>query len=524
LTAVRPKAPARWEVNPALARRQQMDNQLSQVGWAIFTYASQQKPFQRYDKASKTWSFRADLLQEVVNARILQESQLTDPLGSRLTLEGLAKLEKGFTAERLAEALTTNRMHELLTAFVYYTNINQKTMLKEGKWTFPKDVLANAARTWGLNDNWLKDVWGHPFKLVRLKKKQDHKSAFSQFDRHVLVCAGPDGKFDTRDDRKMGDRPQYAYYDASSWWTRNPSHLATVGQNWDWHWRWRNRRFGMVEEQLMLRKAAGKDGIAIPRAADLAEKPGQGGVKLDRGDDKAKRSGPAGGSGGAGPPVRVREYFPETLHWDPDLITDENGKATLALTYADSITTWRLSASASSRGGLLGGVSAPLRVFQDFFVDLDLPVSLTQNDEVAFPVAVYNYLKTSQTVKLRLKKESWFELLDEGGYTRELPLKPNEVTAVKFRIKAKRIGFYPLEVKAIGSKMSDALKRTIEVVPDGKKIEQVVSDRLAGKVTQNINIPEHALPDASKLMVKIYPGVVSQILEGTEGMLRLPGG
>jgi hypothetical protein len=98
------------------------------------------------------------------------------------------------------------------------------------------------------------------------------------------------------------------------------------------------------------------------------------------------------------------------------------------------------------------------------------------------------------------------------------------VTAVKFRIRAKRIGFHPLEVKAFGSKMSDAIKRTIEVVPDGKKIEQVISDRLAGKVTQNITIPEHALPDASRLMVKIYPGVVSQILEGTEGMLRLPGG
>jgi uncharacterized protein YfaS (alpha-2-macroglobulin family) len=210
--------------------------------------------------------------------------------------------------------------------------------------------------------------------------------------------------------------------------------------------------------------------------------------------------------------------------WQPALITDDKGMAVLPLTFADSITTWRLSASASSRGGALGGVIAPLRVFQDFFVDIDLPVSLTQNDEVAFPVAVYNYLKTPQTVKLDLQPEPWFELIDTAGYSRSLDLQPNEVTAVKFRIRAKRIGYGPLTVKANGSKMSDAIKRSVEVVPDGQKVERVITDRLDGTVTQTITIPDFALADASKILVKVYPGVMSQVLEGTEGMLRLPGG
>jgi uncharacterized protein YfaS (alpha-2-macroglobulin family) len=235
-----------------------------------------------------------------------------------------------------------------------------------------------------------------------------------------------------------------------------------------------------------------------------------------KGADKAAGGGPA--------PPRLREFFPETLFWQPALITDERGEATLPLPFADSITTWRLTASASSRSGLLGGVSAPLRVFQDFFVDLDLPVALTQNDEVAFPVAVYNYLKGAQTVRLDLQPESWFELADQGGLSRSVDLKAGEVTSVKFRIRAKRIGHFPLTVKATGSKMSDAIKRSIDVLPDGKRFEQVVSDRLKGKVAQTITIPESAIPDASKLIVKVYPGVMSQVLEGAEGLLRLPGG
>src|SRR5438552_15761740 len=115
--------------------------------------------------------------------------------------------------------------------------------------------------------------------------------------------------------------------------------------------------------------------------------------------------------------------------WQPALITDDQGRAELPVTFADSITTWRLSASASSQAGALGGVSAPLRVFQDFFVDIDLPVALTQNDEVAFPVAVYNYLKEPQTVTLDLQPGPWFDVLDGKGLKRKVELKANQVTA-----------------------------------------------------------------------------------------------
>ena len=102
-------------------------------------------------------------------------------------------------------------------------------------------------------------------------------------------------------------------------------------------------------------------------------------------------------------PPRVRKFFPETLLWRPELITDDRGEAQLDIELADSITTWRLSASAVSGAGQLGAGEFPLRVFQPFFVDLNLPVALTRNDEVGVPVVVYNYLDKPQTVDLELK-------------------------------------------------------------------------------------------------------------------------
>jgi len=230
----------------------------------------------------------------------------------------------------------------------------------------------------------------------------------------------------------------------------------------------------------------------------------------------------ATGKGGAKQAPRIREYFPETFIFEPALITNKKGVATLPLKWPDSITEWRISTTASTVLGALGSTTKGIKVFQDFFVDIDLPVSLTQNDIISVPVALYNYIKEKQTIELKLNEEKWYELLDKGE--KSVTLKENEVSVVYFRLRAKEIGRHSFTVKAIGNKMSDAIKRDIEIVPDGKKCEGVVSDRLTGTVTHTINIPEESIDGSGKIFVRVFPGMVSQVVEGMESMLGMPYG
>jgi uncharacterized protein YfaS (alpha-2-macroglobulin family) len=220
--------------------------------------------------------------------------------------------------------------------------------------------------------------------------------------------------------------------------------------------------------------------------------------------------------------VRIREYFPETLLFNPALITDPYGRARLSLKMADSITTWRMATMASALDGGLGSTSTPIRAFQDFFIDIDLPVALTQNDRISIPVAVYNYLPGSQRVRLEITREDWFELADEPK--QEIWLQKDEVSVVYFTITAKKVGWHNLTVHGLGSTMSDAIKRQILVKPDGKEFLVTHNDRLLGDVEKTITIPNHAIDDASTILVKIYPGVFSQIVEGLDSILRMPFG
>jgi hypothetical protein len=521
LTSVKPKLPARWEVAPEMERRRKIEGQLQQIGWALYSYALQNKPFMARDSKAKRWTFKPGLLQTLVKGNLLPAAVLDGPFGAKLTLEELVKLEKGFTVDHLAEMVTMNRLQQLTWTVANYANSNRAKFFKDGKWTFPETMLADVAKAQRLDAQWLKDAWGEPIRLIKRDQKPANPMGWPQFDNYELVSAGPDGKFGTDDDLKQSDPKPWARFHGGAWYGAH-TQLGIMNGNF--------RGRGAAFQNRVLAAPGGfggggrapaplaaAAGAAVPTEAPMA-------LEAAKAKGEGKGTGPVEKEGGGAAPARIREYFPETMLWQPALITDDRGVAVLPLTFADSITTWRLSASASSTGGALGGVTAPLRVFQDFFVDIDLPVSLTQNDEVAFPVAVYNYLKTPQTVRLDLQPEPWFDLIDTAGYNRSLDLQPNEVTAVKFRIRAKRIGYGPLTVKATGSKMSDAIKRSVEVVPDGQKVERVVTDRLEGTVTQTITIPNHALPDASKIVVKVYPGVMSQVLEGTEGMLRLPGG
>jgi hypothetical protein len=60
----------------------------------------------------------------------------------------------------------------------------------------------------------------------------------------------------------------------------------------------------------------------------------------------------------------VRSYFPEALYINPEIITDHDGRASISIPLADSITTWRMAMLASTTHGALGSGTSSLKVFR----------------------------------------------------------------------------------------------------------------------------------------------------------------
>ena len=226
--------------------------------------------------------------------------------------------------------------------------------------------------------------------------------------------------------------------------------------------------------------------------------------------------------GGGSDSVRVRQWFPETLLWRPEIVTDDTGRATLDVLLADSITTWRLSASAVTSEGKLAAKLADVRVFQPFLVDLNLPIALTRGDEISVSAVVYSYLDQPQTVKLTLDRADWFESLGETELSLELA--PREVRSVRFRLRAKRVGSHKLLVTARAAEIADAIQRDITVEPEGERIETVFNGTLDQPASVTVDVPSEAIDGSAKTILKLYPSSFSQVVEGLDAIFQMPHG
>jgi anti-sigma factor RsiW len=153
-------------------------------------------------------------------------------------------------------------------------------------------------------------------------------------------------------------------------------------------------------------------------------------------------------------PYPLRQVFPETLYWNPEAVTDADGTLALDLELADSITTWRLTALASTQDGDVGAATYDIVVFQDFFAEIDLPAAITQGETVTVTVTLYNYLDRAQTVRLQPEPAEWYAL---ESPPLDVTLPPEGIASATFTIRAQEAGDFSLQVVVTGEGMSDAV-------------------------------------------------------------------
>ena len=275
---------------------------------------------------------------------------------------------------------------------------------------------------------------------------------------------------------------------------------------------------GQLENLPMNGRNVAELAVAAPRPVRMAK-------ELDD-RSRALRSNDKDEGDVSASSAHVRSYFPEALYINPEIITDKDGRASIVIPMADSITTWRMAMIASTQHGALGTSTSSLKVFQDFFVDLDLPVTLTQGDRISIPVGIYNYSDSTGDVSLHLEADNWFSLVDDVA-EKSVTVESSRVGGSQFTLEAKRIGKFKLTLSARmkgGANRADIVVREIEVIPNGREQNLVFNGRLENKVQHEVAFPANSIPDASKIFVRLYPGPMSQVVEGMDSILRMPGG
>jgi len=93
-----------------------------------------------------------------------------------------------------------------------------------------------------------------------------------------------------------------------------------------------------------------------------------------------------------------------------------------------------------------------------------------------------------------------------------------------FPLRALAAGHGQLTVKAVSASFADAVRRHLDIIPAGERVEDTHSAVLRGQGSLAVTLPPDADLRTSELSLRFYPGPMSQVLGGLQGMLQRPYG
>jgi uncharacterized protein YfaS (alpha-2-macroglobulin family) len=234
---------------------------------------------------------------------------------------------------------------------------------------------------------------------------------------------------------------------------------------------------------------------------------------------------------GKGPAVQVRNDFRSTAFWQPDVVTDKTGKASVKVKFPDSLTGWTATARVATAGNQFGIATAAARTKQPLIVRLQAPRFFVVGDSVTVSAVINNNTGSAMMVSPSIAADgvTVTGLVQNGkpvkGEASPVTVQPNSEARVDWRVAVNKPGDAKLKVIARGSKYADAMEKTFTVYEHG--IEKLISKsgKLRGNdVTIKLDVPPERKRESTSLTVQIAPSMAVTMLDALPYLIDYPYG
>ena len=225
-------------------------------------------------------------------------------------------------------------------------------------------------------------------------------------------------------------------------------------------------------------------------------------------------------------PVEVRSNFSETAYWSPAIVT-EDGKASVKVTFPDSLTQWNASALGLTKSVQVGEAQTDVATKKDLLVRLQAPRFFVERDEVTISANVHNYTDKAQNVMVNLTSEGATQSLEVAMVKRApLVIEAGQEKRVDWPVKVVRSGQAQIQVTAQTETASDGVKLSFPVLVHGVQRFDGKAGKIEGDGTTKIalNFPKERQTGASRLNVQLNPSLAGQMLEALPYLADYPYG
>lgn len=220
-----------------------------------------------------------------------------------------------------------------------------------------------------------------------------------------------------------------------------------------------------------------------------------------------------------------RVDFAETLYWNAGVKTDEKtGTASVSFATSDAVTAFRVFADAFEGSGALGSASSTIESVQPFYVEVKMPLEVTQGDEILMPITFVN--STSEQFGPTAPQPTGPKGIRFG------PIKPYSAPAGQRTRYLQYVGIddiagtFDLTIKGSGNNYSDAVTRKLKVAPRGFPIEFARGGLVGpdGAVSYEIEIPAETVTGSVSSELALYPTPLANLTQALEALIQSPGG
>ncbi len=220
----------------------------------------------------------------------------------------------------------------------------------------------------------------------------------------------------------------------------------------------------------------------------------------------------------------VRDDFTETLLWQPLIITDSNGRASVRFDLSDSVTSFEVAVDAHSASGRIGSQTAVVTSRLPFQIEPKLPLEVTTGDRIDLPIAVINATEDQQSVSLNLQADPALKPMADTARSVSLAAQQRSRETISLQVVGDRVADAVVEVRGQSGVLADAVRRSIHIVPSGYPVYESMS----GKLTERTKIKMPSMPDmvpgSLAVTVRVFPSPMADVMSGVESILAEPHG
>ena len=218
-----------------------------------------------------------------------------------------------------------------------------------------------------------------------------------------------------------------------------------------------------------------------------------------------------------------RTDFESTIYWNPEVITNKNGKAKITFWNNDALTTFRVIAEGVSQKGRLGRIEQTYFAKLPFELTAKIPPYFSVGDSLKLPVYLAN--NTDKTIEgnLWIKAPGAFVLQEEN---RNVSISPqtNQTIYVSASVTRTLLDLESniIQVAFDNQQYHESFQKAIEVIGQGFPVEK----SFAGNEVNNqfpFN-PEHIVKGTLKAELVAYPNIFKDLTEGIKSIIRRPYG